>query len=104
MGEGGRRFRSRDVLFLAVVVAVVALLTYLSMTGKERFIGRTPAHLSVVGIGDAAAADAVCRSCHAASPAEPSSMGAAAGPPLPADHPLRKKNCRQCHRLERKKP
>lgn len=102
MSEGGRRVRSRDVLFLAVVVAVVALLTYLSMTGKERFIGRTPAHLSVVGIENAAEADAVCRSCHAAGPAEPHSMGAAAGPPLPADHPLRKKNCRQCHRLERK--
>lgn len=104
MGEGGRRFRSRDVLFLLVVAGVVALLAYLSMTGKERFIGRTPAHLSVVGIEDAAAADAVCRSCHAAGPAEPPSVGAAAGPPLPGDHPLRKKNCRQCHRLERKKP
>jgi len=25
------------------------------------------------------------------------------GPPMPENHPLRKKNCRQCHRLERKK-
>jgi len=23
---------------------------------------------------------------------------------MPENHPLRKKNCRQCHRLERKKP
>lgn len=105
MVEGGRRPRGRDLLFLAAVAAVVALLAYLSSTGKERFIGRTPAHLSVVGIEDDASADAVCRSCHAVDPAEPASVvGGGAGPPLPPEHPLRKKNCRQCHRLERKKP
>jgi hypothetical protein len=103
MAEGGRRLRARDIQFLVVVAAVVALLAYLSLTGKERFIGRTPAHLAVVGIEDDARADAVCRSCHGGQQADNVSAGQA-GPPLPADHPLRKKNCRQCHRLERKKP
>jgi len=103
MAEGGRKLRSRDIQFLVFVVAVVALLVFLSLTGKERFIGRTPAHLAVVGIEDNARADAVCRSCHAVAPDAPASAGLAA-PPLPADHPLRKKNCRQCHRLERKRP
>ncbi len=102
MAEGGRRLRSRDIPFLVLVAAVVALLVYLSMTGKERFIGRTPAHLGVIGIEDDSRADAVCFSCHGGKPADPASVGKA--PPLPADHPLRKKNCRQCHRLERKKP
>ncbi len=102
MAEGGRT-RSRDIQFLVFVVAVVALLVFLSLTGKERFIGRTPAHLAVVGIEDNARADAVCRSCHAVAPDDPAAAGLAA-PPLPADHPLRKKNCRQCHRLERKRP
>ena len=103
MSEAGRQLRSRDFQFLVFVVAVVALLVALSLTGKERFIGRTPAHLAVVGIEDAARADAVCFSCHGGKPADPAAVGRPA-PPLPADHPLRKKNCRQCHRLERKKP
>ena len=103
MSEAGRQLRSRDFQFLVFVVAVVVLLVFLSMTGKERFIGRTPAHLAVVGIEDNARADAVCLSCHGGNPAEPAAVGRPA-PPLPADHPLRKKNCRQCHRLERKRP
>ncbi|MEW6721244.1 MAG: hypothetical protein AB1346_12405 [Thermodesulfobacteriota bacterium] len=100
MAEGGRKLRARDIQFLVFVVAVVALLVVLSLTGKERFIGRTPAHLGVVGIEDNARADAVCLTCHGESPTDPSAIGRA--PSLPADHPLRKKNCRQCHRLERK--
>ena len=103
MAEGGRRLRGRDFLFLAVVLVVVALLVYLSSTGRERFIPRTPAHLSVVGIEDKARADAICRSCHAGdwvAEAPPDVQG----PPLPASHPERKKNCRQCHRLERVRP
>ena len=56
--------RARDFQFLLVVVAVVALLTVLSMTGKERFIPRTEAHLAVARIEDKAEADAVCLSCH----------------------------------------
>jgi hypothetical protein len=90
MGEGRRRLRGRDFLFLVVVAAVITFLVFLSRTGKERFIGRTQAHLAVVGIEDNAKADAVCRSCH--------EVDAVVG------HPLRKKNCRQCHRLERKNP
>jgi hypothetical protein len=101
MTEVGRRLRSRDILFLAFVAAVVALLVYLSRTGKERFIGRTPAHLSVVGIEDNPRADAVCLSCHGGKPADPAVADKA--PPIPPDHPLRRKNCRQCHRLERVK-
>lgn len=95
------RVRSRDVQFLLFVLAVVAVLAVLSLTGKERFIGRTPAHLSVVAIEDNASADAVCLSCHGAKPSD--AAGAVNAPPMPENHPLRKKNCRQCHRLERKK-
>ena len=95
------RIRSRDVQFLLFVLAVVGVLAILSLTGKERFIGRTPAHLSVVGIEDNASADAVCLSCHGAKPS--AAAVAANAPPMPENHPLRKKNCRQCHRLERKK-
>ena len=94
--------RARDFQFLLVVVAVVGLLTFLSMTGKERFIPRTEAHLAVAPIQDAAQADAVCRSCHDGT--KPPSAEMSKGPPMPENHPLRKKNCRQCHRLERKKP
>jgi len=101
MTEDRGRIRARDIQFLVFVAAVVGLLVILSLTGKERFIGRTPAHLSVVGIADNAEADAVCLSCHGEKPSNPAAIGRA--PSMPADHPLRKKNCRQCHRLERKK-
>ena len=97
------RIRARDVQFLLVVAAVVGLLAVLSLTGKERFIPRTEAHLRVAAVKDTAEADAVCRSCHDAE-ARPSVSGAMPGPPMPENHPLRKKNCRQCHRLERKRP
>jgi hypothetical protein len=93
--------RPRDLQFLAVVFAVIGLLVYLSLTGKERFIARIPAHLDVAAIQDNARADAVCLSCHDGKP--PSSPGIRVGPPMPKNHPLRKTNCRQCHRLERKK-
>ena len=93
--------RARDFQFLLVVVAVVALLTVLSLKGKERFIPRTEAHLAVAPIEDTAKADAVCLSCHGG---ERSASVEGKKPPLmPENHPLRKKNCRQCHRLERKK-
>jgi len=93
--------RGRDFQFLLVVVAVVALLTVLSMTGKERFIPRTEAHLAVAPIQDTAQADVVCLSCHGAG--KSASVEGKKGPLMPENHPLRKKNCRQCHRLERKK-
>ncbi len=101
MAEGAGRVRARDIQFFVFVAAVVALLVVLSLAGKERFIGRTPAHLGVVGIEDDSKADAVCLSCHGDKPSNPEAVGKA--PSMPADHPLRKKNCRQCHRLERKK-
>src|SRR5512141_1549402 len=96
-----REIRARDFQFLLVVAAVVGLLTVLSMTGKERFIPRTEAHLAVAPIQDTAQADAVCWSCH--DGAKPDTAEAKKGTPTPENHPLRKKNSRQCHRLERKK-
>ena len=96
------RIRARDVQFLLVVAAVVGLLAVLSLTGKERFIPRTEAHLSVVAIQDTAQADAVCLSCHGGK-TPPEASGAKTAPRMPENHPLRKKNCRQCHRLERKR-
>ena len=96
-----RGIRARDFQFLLVVVAVVALLTVLSMKGEERFIPRTEAHLAVAPIQDTARADAVCLSCHGGE--KSASMEGKIGPLMPENHPLRKKNCRQCHRLERKK-
>jgi len=95
------KLRPRDFQFLLVVVAVVGLLAVLSMTGKERFIPRTEAHLAVAPIEDKAQADAVCLSCHGGE--KSASVAGKTGPLMPENHPLRKKNCRQCHRLERKK-
>ena len=103
MGEGKRGFFRRDILFLVVVAAVVSLLVFLSITGKKRFIRPTRAHLDVAGVRDNAAADAICGSCHAVN-ADAAVSAGSAGPPLPESHPLRKKNCRQCHRLERRNP
>jgi cytochrome c553 len=96
-----REFRARDFQFLLVVAAVIGLLTVLSMTGKERFIPRTEAHLAVAPIEDTAQADALCLSCHGGE--KTASVEGKKGPLMPENHPLRKKNCRQCHRLERKK-
>jgi hypothetical protein len=77
--------KTRDIHFLLMMVAVIGFLVILSMTGRQRFLTRTPPHLS-------AASDEECFSCHDE------------GKPFPMtqEHPLRKKNCRQCHRLERK--
>ncbi|OIP36511.1 MAG: hypothetical protein AUK27_01390 [Deltaproteobacteria bacterium CG2_30_66_27] len=96
-----RDLQARDFQFLLVVVAVVGLLSVLSMTGKERFIPRTEAHLAVATIEDTAEADAVCLSCHGGEKSV--SVEGMKGPLMPENHPLRKKNCRQCHRLVRKK-
>lgn len=93
--------RARDFQFLLVVVAVVGLLTVLSRTGKERFIPRTETHLAVAPIQDTTQADAVCLSCHGGGKSP--SVEGKKGPLMPENHPLRKKNCRQCHRLERKR-
>src|SRR3970282_1087075 len=96
-----REIRAWDFQFLLVVAAVIGLLTVLSMTGKERFIPRTEAHLAVAPIEDTAQADALCLSCHGGE--KTASVEGKKGPLMPENHPLRKKNCRQCHRLERKK-
>lgn len=96
-----REIRARDFQFLLVVAAVIGLLTVLSMTGKERFIPRTEAHLAVAPIEDTAQADALCLSCHGGE--KTASVEGKKGPLMPENHPLRKKNCRQCHRLVRKK-
>lgn len=103
MDKERRKFFRKDVLFLAVLVAVVSLLVFLSITGKKRFIRPTQAHLDVAGVRDNADADAICSSCHAVDADAVVSAGSA-GPPLPESHPLRKKNCRQCHRLDRNNP
>jgi len=103
MGKGTGRFGVRDFLFAAVIIAVVSLVVFLSLTGKKRFISRTQAHLAAAEIRDKTAADAVCFSCHAED-AVAVAGAESAGPTLPENHPLRKKNCRQCHRLEPKQP
>lgn len=97
------KFRARDIQFLVFVAVVVGLLAALSMTGKERFIRRSEAHLGVAAIENTAAADAVCLSCHDGKEPAPGAK-LEKGPPMAENHPLRKKNCRQCHRMERKKP
>jgi len=103
MGEEKRKLLGKDVLFLAVIVAVISMFVFLSVTGKKRFISPTQAHLDVAWVRDNADADAICGSCHAVD-ADAVVSVASAGPPLPESHPLRKKNCRQCHRLDRKNP
>jgi cytochrome c553 len=97
------KIRARDLQFLFVMAAVVGILAVLSMTGKERFIPRTEEHLAVASVKETAEADAVCLSCHGGKEAAAVAAGKQ-GPPMPENHPLRKKNCRQCHRLERKRP
>lgn len=75
--------KTRDVHFLIMVAAVISLLLVLSFTGRQRFLTRSEPHLK-------AASDAECFSCHDDGKIFP----------MTNDHPLRKKNCRQCHRLE----
>ncbi len=76
--------KTRDIHFLIMVVVIIGFLVILSMSGRPRFLTRIPPHLS-------AASDVECFSCHDE------------GKPFPmsTEHPLRKKNCRQCHRLEK---
>jgi hypothetical protein len=77
--------KTRDVHFLIMVAAVIGLLLVLSFTGRQRYLSRSEPHLK-------AASDAECFSCHDDGKIFP----------MTKDHPLRKKNCRQCHRLERR--
>ena len=77
--------KTRDVHFLIMVAAVISLLLVLSFTGRQRFLTRSEPHLK-------AASDAECFSCHDDGKTFP----------MTKDHPLRKKNCRQCHRLEKR--
>lgn len=76
--------KTRDVHFIIMVAAVIGLLLVLSFTGRQRFLTRSEPHLK-------AASDAECFTCHDDGKVFP----------MTKDHPLRKKNCRQCHRLER---
>ena len=73
----------KDIHFLIMVIVVVGFLALLSLTGRQRFLTQTPPHLQ-------AATDAACFSCHDDGKEFP----------MTKDHPLRKKNCRQCHRLK----
>ncbi len=77
--------KTRDIHFLIMVAAVIGLLVVLSFTGRQRFLSRTEPHLK-------AASDAECFTCHADGKEFP----------MTKEHPLRKKNCRQCHRLEKR--
>ena len=77
----------KDLFFIIMVVAVVGLLALLSYMGHPRYLSLTePMHLR-------AATDAECLSCHDGGKQYP----------MTKEHPIRKKNCRQCHRLERKR-
>lgn len=77
--------RGKDIFFGAVVLSVVGLLSILSYTGKPRYLSHAePMHLR-------AASDADCLQCHEAGKQFP----------MTKEHPLRKKNCRQCHRLQK---
>ena len=77
--------KTRDIHFLIMVAAVIGLLVVLSFTGRQRFLSRSEPHLK-------AASDAECFSGHDDGKEFP----------MTKEHPLRKKNCRQCHRLERR--
>lgn len=77
--------KARDLQFLVMVLVVVGLLFVLSRTGRQRFLTPTPPHLQ-------SASDEACLSCHDDGTEFP----------MTQDHPLRKKNCRQCHRMKEK--
>ena len=81
----GRRVKTRDIHFLIMVVVIIGFLLILSLTGRQRFLTTTQPHLS-------AASDAECFTCHDDGKQFP----------MTKEHPLRKKNCRQCHRLAKK--
>jgi hypothetical protein len=78
--------KTKDFHFLIMVVVVVGLLMVLYLTGRPRYLSHTEPHLK-------AASDAECFSCHDDGKEFP----------MDKEHPLRKKNCRQCHRFERSK-
>jgi len=83
--RGGTGITGKDLFFGVVVVSVVGLLGLLSYTGQPRYLSRAePMHLRAAG-------DAECLSCHSAGGRFP----------MTDQHPLRKKNCRQCHRLQK---
>ncbi len=90
--------KRRDVYFIIVMIGIIGILAGLSLTGKEKFIPRIEPHLKLAAETDVAVADAKCLSCHG-----PGAARLEGTPAMPENHPLRKKNCRQCHRLERKK-
>lgn len=75
--------KARDLQFLVMVLVVVGLLIVLSRTGRQRFLTPTPPHLR-------SASDEACLACHDVGKEFP----------MTQDHPLRKKNCRQCHRMK----
>ena len=75
--------KQKDIHFLIMVIVVVGFLVVLSLTGRQRFLTQPPPHLQ-------AASDEACFSCHDDGKEFP----------MTKDHPLRKKNCRQCHRLK----
>ena len=78
--------KTKDIHFLIMVVVVVGLLTVLYLTGRPRYLSHTAPHLTAV-------TDAECFSCHDVGKVFP----------MTGEHPLRKKNCRQCHRLARER-
>jgi len=78
--------KAKDLQFLTMVVVVIGILVVLSLTGQPRYLSRSDPHLK-------AATDAECFSCHDEGKIFP----------MTKEHPIRKKNCRQCHRLERRK-
>ena len=49
--------KTKDIHFLIMVVVVIGFLVVLSLTGRQRYLTKTPPHLS-------AASDAECFSCH----------------------------------------
>jgi hypothetical protein len=67
--------KTRDIHFLIMMAVVIGFLVILSMTGRQRFLTQTPPHLSAASDGKQF--------------------------PMTEEHPLRKKNCRQCHRFKK---
>src|SRR4030065_667098 len=79
--------KTRDFHFLIMVVVVVGFLVILSLTGRQRYLTRTPPHLS-------SASDMECFFCHDDGKKVP----------MTKEHTLRMKNSQQPHRLRRGPP